>query len=137
MIKVNKAYGLLGALLLCTCFFSCIKPEDGFPNTNVIDTINKFTVTNYRVNGSENSTLFAGWEFQFGSNLRIQASKNGQTFQGEWRQFGDSLVIYNLVDAPLNLLNKSWGRNIINDKMIYTQRGDAAGTTELNFDAIK
>jgi hypothetical protein len=128
---------ILGVLLLSAAFFACTKPEDGFPNTGIINTVNKFTVTNYAVNSSENKSLFAGWQFQFGSNLRLQASKNGQVFQAEWRQFGDSLVIYNFADAPLTLLNKSWGRNIINDKMIYTKRGDAAGTTELNFDAVK
>jgi hypothetical protein len=116
---------------------SCVKVEDGFENTGVVNTSREFAVTNFLVNGAENKDIFKDWSFQFGSNQRLQAVKAGLVWQAEWRQFGDSIVVYDFTEYPLTLLNRSWGKKIVNTEMIYTERADGAGATSWNLDAIK
>ena len=94
-------------------------------------TSGQWTVTSFTQNGSDITTSFTGYKFQYYSNKTVDAIKNGTVEKtGTWDGDGPTMTTWaNFANAttPLDLINGSW--HIDNNSWTFVVATQTTGGT--------
>ncbi len=129
-------------LLLFTCagillLFSCKKALENQLNDVIIKSMTdgQWVITSFKNNGTDLTSDFAGYEFQYHSNKTVDAIKNGAIeITGNWD--GDALdkttwASFPGNSLPITLLNGTW--KISNNTWTYVVASQTNGTQTKSF----
>jgi hypothetical protein len=122
---------LLPALCIALVFTGCKKAIEKAQENLIIKamTDGQWTVTNFVQNGTNITTDFSGYKFQYFSNKTVDAIKNGTVEKtGNWDGDASNMTTWaNFSNAvnPLILLNGSW--HIDNNSWTFVVATQATG----------
>ena len=122
--------------LVLTFFAGCKKAIEQKKEDLVIDamTSGQWQITNFTLNGSNITTDFSGYKFQYYSNKTVDAIKNGAVEKtGSWD--GDAATMTTAANFPaavnpLLYINGNW--NITNSSWTYVTATQTVGATVKN-----
>ncbi len=123
-------------ILLITFFSGCKKAIENKKQDLIIEamTNGQWSITSFTLNGSNITSDFSGYKFQYFSNKTVDAIKNGAVVKtGTWD--GDANTMTTSADFPaavnpLLYINGSW--NIINSSWTYVVATQTAGANVKN-----
>lgn len=110
-LHMRKIFPVLFIIIL---FSGCKKAVENAQQDLVIKamTDGQWTVTSFTQNGSDITTNFSGYKFQYYSNKTVDAIKNGAVEKtGTWDGQASTMTTWaNFTNAiaPLSLINGSW-----------------------------
>ena len=126
---------LIPAFCLLFLFTGCKKSIEKIQEDAIIKamTDGQWTVTSFVQNGTDITTNFSGYKFQYYSNKTVDAIKNGTVEKtGTWDGEASTMTTWaNFINAiaPLSLINGSW--HIDNSSWTYVVATQtAAGETK-------
>lgn len=123
---------LLTFFLFLILFSSCKKAKEEIAEDLVIQamTSGQWVVTKFTQNGTDITTNFSAYKFQYYSNRTVDAFKNGtKEFTGNWN--GDATAMTTWADfpgagEPISLINGTW--NITRNSWTYVEAKQTNGT---------
>lgn len=136
---MKKLYTLF---LLVTIFCSCEKTAEKIGEDLVMKamTDGQWKITKFIQNGTDITTSFSGYKFQYYSNKTVDAILNGTTERsGNWDGNAAAMTTYaNFPGAPnpISLINGTW--NITNNGWTYVEatQTNGAETKTLRLDKL-
>jgi hypothetical protein len=123
---------LFPALIIIIVFSGCKKSIENAHEDLIIKamTDGQWTVTSFTQNGSDITTNFSGYKFQYFSNKTVDAIKNGSVEKtGTWNGEASTMTTWaNFTNAaaPLSLINGSW--HIDNNSWTFVVATQTAGS---------
>lgn len=134
------------ALVLIFSVSSCKKDDNSSSNTNsnLSSNIQQGTwkVTSYMDSGTDETSHYNGYAFQFNSNATIVATKTGSTVSGTWATGTDDSQVKLVLDfgstSPFDELNDDWHVLEQSSTIIKLEdvSGGGSGTDYLTFEKI-
>jgi hypothetical protein len=123
---------LVTFLYFLTHFVSCKKAEEKVAEDLVIQamTNGQWVITKFTQSGTDITTSFSGYKFQYYSNRTVDAIKNSlKEFTGSWN--GDANAMTTWADFPgagnpISLLNGTW--QITRNSWTYVEATQTNGT---------
>jgi len=118
--------------IIIMVFSGCKKSIENAQQDLVIKamTNGQWTVTSFTQNGSDITTNFTGYKFQYYSNKTVDAIKNGTVEKsGTWDGQASTMTTWaNFVNAvtPLSLINGSW--HITNNSWTFVEATQTIGS---------
>lgn len=136
---MKKLYALF---LLVTIFCSCEKTAEKIGEDLVMKamTDGQWKITKFIQNGTDITTSFSGYKFQYYSNKTVDAILNGTTERsGSWDGNASAMTTYaNFPGAPnpISLINGTW--NITKNSWTYVEatQTNGAETKTLRLDKL-
>jgi hypothetical protein len=123
-------------LFLLTLLLTCKKAKENVYEDLVIKamTSGQWSITSFTLNGTNITTDFSGYKFQYYSNKTVDAIKNGSVEKtGSWDGNASTMTTSaNFPGAvnPLLLINGNW--NIVNNSWTYVIATQTVGTDVKN-----
>lgn len=131
-------------IMFLTGFTSCKKDDNSTSNTNsnLSSGIQQGTwkVTSYIDSGTNETSHYTGYAFQFNSNGAVVASKTGSTVNGTWSTGSDDSNVKLVLDfgatSPFDELNDDWHVTEQSSSIIKLEdvSGGGSGTDYLTFE---
>jgi hypothetical protein len=123
-------------LFVLTLLLTCKKAKENVYEDLVIKamTSGQWSITSFTLNGTNITTDFSGYKFQYYSNKTVDAIKNGSVEKtGSWDGNASTMTTSaNFPGAmnPLLLINGNW--NIVNNSWTYVIATQTVGTDVKN-----
>lgn len=122
---------LLTFFLFLIFFSGCKKTQEKIAEDLVIQamTSGQWVITKFTQNGTDITTSFSGYKFQYYSNRTVDAFNNGvKEYTGNWN--GDAAAMTTWADfpsagTPISLINGTW--NITNNGWTYVEAKQTNG----------
>jgi hypothetical protein len=123
---------LLTFFLFLILLSSCKKAKEEIAEDLVIQamTSGQWVITKFTQNGTDITSNFSAYKFQYYSNRTVDAFKNGnKEFTGNWN--GDATAMTTWADfpgagEPISLINGTW--NITRNSWTYVEAKQTNGT---------
>lgn len=129
---MKKQVLILGLIVVFSAFCSCKKTIQKKQEDLIIKamTDGQWAVTSFTDNGTDITTNFTGYKFQYYSNKTVDAIKNGSVEKtGNWDGDAPTMTTWaNFANAtaPLDLINGSW--HIDNSSWTFVVATQTTGT---------
>jgi len=123
---------LFPALLIIIVFSGCKKSIENAQEDLIIKamTDGQWAVSSFTQNGSDITTNFSGYKFQYFSNKTVDAIKNGSVEKtGTWNGEASTMTTwanFTNATAPLSLINGAW--HIDNNSWTFVVATQSAGS---------
>jgi hypothetical protein len=109
----TKSTSIVAILLLSLLFSSCEKAEQFIQKAvlSQVITSDRWVVETFTVSGTDVTSEYAPYEFEFNKNGTVTAFKSTETFIGDWKEDLNALSIethFNNPAATLQRFNNVW-----------------------------
>ncbi|MCC7402492.1 MAG: hypothetical protein IT214_13520 [Chitinophagaceae bacterium] len=126
---MRKVFALISILFI---LFSCKKVKENITQDAIISamTSGQWVITQFTNNGSNITSSFSGYKFQYYSNKTVDAIKNGNVEKtGNWDGNASTMTTWASfpgAGAPLDLINGTW--HIDNNSWTFVVASQANGS---------
>lgn len=126
---MRKVFALISILFI---LFSCKKVKENIAQDAIISamTSGQWVITQFTNNGSNITSSFSGYKFQYYSNKTVDAIKNGNVEKtGNWDGNASTMTTWASfpgAGAPLDLINGTW--HIDNNSWTFVVASQANGS---------
>ncbi|OQY96084.1 MAG: hypothetical protein B6D37_02960 [Sphingobacteriales bacterium UTBCD1] len=126
---MRKVFALIPILFI---LFSCKKVKENIAQDAIISamTSGQWVITQFTNNGSNITSSFSGYKFQYYSNKTVDAIKNGNVEKtGNWDGNASTMTTWASfpgAGAPLDLINGTW--HIDNNSWTFVVASQANGS---------